>query len=500
MRLGTTGAISNRNISTGKSGRRFPAISLPILLICCWFGTACGGGGSSSSSQIITSPPPPPPAACSSGPNAARPHPATTLRPRAFSPSTQGAIPASYFGFNLHPGVFTTPPKYPWPAIPFGAVRLWATETTWNDINTASGVYDFSTLDNTISVAKSNGQNDFVFTFGAVPTWASSVPTDASCTAANLGSCDPPIGLSSGDDHLWQDFVAAITAHNAANGFPIKYWEIWNEPNILVEWNGTPAEMALMAKDAYTIIKAADSTALVTTPTPGEDGPTQSISSWEPAYLGALVPFGGIFADIITYHGYADACDNEAPESESSKVSDVTTAVDQSVLSASLASLPIWNTEGSWNKDAGLPDPNIQAAYVARMYLLQWSLGVSRFYWFQYGNTQNGTFLNSDNSLDLAGTAYGQVYNWMVGATATSQCTPNGTVWTCNFTSSGGVQEQAVWDTSQTCGNGSCTTSSYTPGSTYKEYYDLAGDPPTPISGTVQIGAEPILLTSTNIS
>jgi len=501
MRLETTGATPNRNVcSIGKSVSRFPVVSLSMLLLSCWIGTACGGGSSSSSQIIKSPPPPPPPAGCTAGPNAAPLRPATSLRPRAQSPATSGAIPATYFGFNLHPGVFNGQIPYP-TTIPFGAVRLWATETTWNDINTSSGVYDFSTLDNTISVAQSHGQTDFVFTFGAVPTWASSNPKDASCTAANLGSCDPPTGLSSGDDHLWQDFVTAITAHNAANGFPIHYWEIWNEPNILVEWNGTPAEMALMAKDAYNIIKAADSTALVTTPTPGDDGTGQNINSWEPAYLTALLPLGGVFADIITYHGYTDACNSQVPESsESSDLSDLTLAISQSGLSASLASLPIWNTEGSWNKDAGLPDPNMQAAYLARLYLLQWSLGVSRFYWFQYGNTQNGTLWTASSGLDPAGTAYGQVYGWMVGATSTSPCAANGTVWTCNFTSSGGIQEQAVWDTSQSCSNGSCTTSSYSPSSTYTEYYDLAGDPPTAISGSVQIGAEPILLTSKNLS
>jgi hypothetical protein len=507
MQLRTTGAISRRNIhSSEKPGSCFPALSLSILLLSCWFGTACGGGSSSSSQIIKSPPPPPPPAGCTPGPNAAPLRPATSLRPRAQSPATSGAIPATYFGFNLHPGVFTTPPKYPWPAIPFGAVRLWATETTWNDINTGPGPtdYDFSTLDTTISVAQSNRKTDFVFTFGAVPTWASSKPTDASCTAANLGSCDPPVDLNpdgSGTDLDWQNFVTAITAHNAGNGFPIKYWEIWNEPNILVEWNGTAAQMARMAKDAYAIIKAADPTALVTTPTPGDDGTGQNINSWEPAYLAALAPLGGIFADIITYHGYTDACNSQVPESsESSDLSDLTQAISQSPLSASLTALPIWNTEGSWNKDAGLPDPNMQAAYLARLYLLQWSLGISRFYWYQYGNTQNGTLLNSDNSLDLAGTAYGQVFGWMVGATLTSPCTANGTVWTCGFTSSGGVQEQAVWDTSQSCSNGSCITSSYSPSSTYTEYYDLAGDPPTAISGSVQIGAEPILLTSKNLS
>jgi hypothetical protein len=503
MRLGAE-AITSRNIcANGKSGSRFPAISLSILLLSCWVGTACGGGPSSSS-QRITSPPPPPPAGCTSGPNAAPLRPATALRPRAQSPSTSGAIPATYFGLNLHPGVFTSPQRYPWPAFPFGAFRLWATETTWNDINTSSGVYDFTTLDNTIAVSQQNGHNDFVFTFGAVPTWASSNPGDTSCTAANNGSCDPPMGLNSdgsGDDSLWQNFVTAITAHNKSTGLPIHYWEIWNEPNILVEWNGTAAQMARMAKDAYTIIKAADPTALVTTPTPGDDGTGQNINSWEPAYLAALLPLGGIFADIITYHGYTDACNSQVPESsENSDLSDLTLAISQSPLSASLTALPIWNTEGSWNKDAGLPDPNMQAAYLARLYLLQWSLGISRFYWFQYGNTQNGTLLNSDNSLDLAGTAYGQVYGWMVGATLTNPCAASGTVWTCGFTSSGGVQELAVWDTSQSCSNGTCTTSSYTPSSTYTEFYDLAGDPPTPISGSVQIGAEPILLTSKNLS
>lgn len=508
MQLRTTGVISRRNIhSSEKLGSCFPALSLSILLLSCWISTACGGGPSSSS-QIIKSPPPPP-AGCTSGPNAAPLRPATKLRPRASSPSTQGAIPETYFGFNLHPGVFTTPPKYPWPAIPFGAVRLWATETTWNDINTSSGVYDFTTLDNTIAVSQQNGQNGFVFTFGAVPTWASSDPGDTSCTAANNGSCDPPIGLNSdgsGDDSLWQNFVTAITAHNKSNGLPIHYWEIWNEPNILVEWKGTPNQMARMAMDAYTIIKAADPTALVTTPTPGDDGSGQDIKSWELPYLNAMATLApgnplAPFADVITYHGYTDACNSQVPESsENSDLGDLSVAISNSGFSTSLTSLPVWNTEGSWNKDAGLPNPNMQAAYVGRMYLLQWSMGVSRFYWFQYGNTQNGTLLNSDNGLDLAGTAYGQVFGWMVGATLTIPCTANGTVWTCNLTSSGGVQEQAVWDTSQSCSNGTCTTSSYNPSSTYTEYYDLAGDPPTPISGSVQIGAEPILLTSKNIS
>jgi len=84
----------------------------------------------------------------------------------------------------------------------------------------------------------------------------------------------------------------------------------------------------------------------------------------------------------------------------------------------------------------------------------------------------------------------------MVGAMLTSPCTAlnNGTVWTCGFTSSGGVQEQAVWDTSQSCSNGSCTTSTYTPNSVYTSYEDLTGKTTAISGGTVQIGAKPTLL------
>ena len=429
--------------------------------------------------------------ACGQAPNSAR-RPATA---RAVSAtSATGAIPGQCFGFNLHPEVFPIGhTAIPWPTIPFGAIRLWATETTWNDLNPANGVYDWTNLDTVLNASAQNGQTDFIYTFGVVPPWASSNPNDQSCVTNNspAGSCDPPSDLNadgSGTDAYWQNFVTAVVNHAAGQ---IHTWEIWNEPDILIEWNGTDAQMARMAKDAYTIIHNLDPTALVTTPTPGISSGGQNIQTWLPGYLSSVFnSYGSTYADIVTFHGYADASHGDQPEQEIATVGHVTTAI---APYPSLTSEPLWNTEGSWNTDAGLTDPDMQAAYVARMYLIQWSLGVSRFYWFQYGNVDTGT-LTSAGGLNPAGVAYGQVYDWMVGATLTSPCSSSGSVWTCNFTN-GSVQEQAVWDASQTCSNGVCTASSYTPSPTYTQCSDLAGNKASITAGSpVAIGAQPILL------
>ena len=96
------------------------------------------------------------------------------------------------------------------------------------------------------------------------------------------------------------------------------------------------------------------------------------------------------------------------------------------------------------------------------MYLMQWFKGVGRFYWFQYGSTDTGSHATSAG-LNTAGIAYGQVSDWLVGATLSGPCTATGTVWTCPFTKLGGIQNLAVWDASKTCSGNTCYTSSYTP-------------------------------------
>jgi hypothetical protein len=395
-------------------------------------------------------------------------------------------IPAQYLGLDLHPEVLND--KVPWPSIPFGSIRLWATQTQWSVLNPSEGNYDWTPLDSWLNIAAQNGKTDIIYTFGVVPTWASSKPNDQTCVSGYSppGSCDAPYDVNpdgSGADQLWQDFVTALVSHAAGR---IKYWEMWNEPDCAYEWNGTNAQLVRMAKDAYAIIKAGDPTALVTTPSSVNAGSGHSIDIWLPAYLAAG---GGAYADIVAFHGYINPALGQQPEAITATVDQVTSS-----LTGSLASKPIWDTEGAWTLNSNLPDAQLQAAFVARVYLLQWFKGVARFYWFQYGNTDTGTFWTSAGP-NAAEIAYGQVYDWLVGATLTGPCSATGSVWTCNFTKPGGVQEQAVWDASKTCVADLCTTSSYKPSSVYTQYTDLTGNVTSFAPGTtIQIGAKPILL------
>ncbi len=168
----------------------------------------------------------------------------------------------------------------------------------------------------------------------------------------------------------------------------------------------------------------------------------------------------------------------------------------------------MFDTEFSWGEGVSFPDPNEQAGFVGRSMLLHWSSGVSRVYWYAWDlsgimwtptSTVGCTTTNpgGDGFICETGTAFTQVQSWMVGATLTQACTEAGTVYTCEFTKPGGYQALAVWDTSQSCSNGKCTTSTFTfppVKPNYLHYLNLAGTS-TNISGpTVPIGYEPILL------
>src|SRR5262249_17985248 len=119
--------------------------------------------------------------------------------------------------------------------------------------------------------------------------------------------------------------------------------------------------------------------------------------------------------------------------------------------------------------------------------------------WFGWDMPNTGFFYTPDtHSLIEAGTAYQQVYNWTVGATPAGACSAKGSVWTCSFTRAGGYQAMAVWDTSQSCSKGNCTTSLYSLSSPYPQYRQLDGTM-TPITTvSVPIGLLPIWLESGN--
>jgi hypothetical protein len=397
------------------------------------------------------------------------------------------AITPQYFGLHVTPTILNG--RGPWPAVGFGAMRLLGDVVNWNDVNPSPGVFDFSKLDPFLAKAKAQGITEIVYNMSKTPTWASSQPTRASCSdyLKRPGACAPPDDLNSdgtGTNQHWKDYITAVANH-AAGQRPgqIKYWEVWNEPNAKNMWVGTNAQLVRMAQDAWTIIKSIDPLAVILTP-PAAGGGEITGASWLDDYLAAG---GGVWADVISFHGYIDPSDVTTPETINSGLS----VVLQARADYQLTNKPVWDSEASWSLNTRLPDPDLQVAFVARYYLLQ-SPSVSRFFWYQYDGGGEGTLIDlNTNKLTSAGTAYGELYRWLTGATPTG-CSANGTVWTCGFTRPGGYQAIAVWD-ARTCTASPCPTSSYVPDASFVRMRDLSGQTGL-ISSPPDIGPKPILL------
>jgi hypothetical protein len=162
-----------------------------------------------------------------------------------------------------------------------------------------------------------------------------------------------------------------------------------------------------------------------------------------------------------------------------------------------LAGKPMFDTEGSWG-DGNLTDPDTQAAWLARWYLLQAGLrradNLQMAAWFTWGDPATfhwGTIETQAHAPAPPAIAFSQVYDWLVGAAMSQPCAAgaDGT-WTCALTRTGGYHALAVW-------NAHGSQSYQEASQDFTDYRDLAGNTvPIAKGAPVTIGAKPILLES----
>ncbi len=393
-------------------------------------------------------------------------------------------IPDSFFGMHINNfGI-------PFPSQPFASQRLLASNVGWANLETSPGVYNWKWLDDWVAQAQAHNIT-LIYTFNDVPQFYSSKPGDSSCAygRTGTGACDPPDDLNAdgtGTDAHFKSFVTAIVNHV---GNKIQYWEIWNEPNQLNQWvasdpvNHPYDQLMRMEADARTIIKAANPAALILTPPPV--GSPHGAPNWMKGYLAAG---GGTNADVIGFHSYVcHRVMGQYPIAED--VAPLVTSIKTLMTQYNQQGKPLWITESGWcrtNYD-GFTNENLQTAFLARFLLLEASGGVAKAYWFQWdGGNGAGTLWQTPNTLRTPGTAYGQVYDWIAGATLSVPCAAQGTVWTCTYTRAGGYQATAVWNTAG--------SSTFTYPSQYQQSKDLLGNVTSLSGSSVTIGTWPILL------
>ena len=304
--------------------------------------------------------------------------PSGSPSPSATAPaSTFAPLPATMFGLhvpwalqtNYSPdstGEYTTWDGQ-WPDVNFGSLRLWDTRTTWAMIEPVKGTYVWNTLDGQIAQAKQHSMKDFVLVLGGTPAWAASGAAPDSAPWIGANSASPPLS-----DTDWVDFVTATaTRYHGV----VRAYEIWNEPDSPVFWQGTPQQMAHLVSLASKAIKAVDPKAVIVAPgmVTSELVKAKSAKKWWTAMQAEKWP-----VDVVALHVY--------PSPKQGVPGFVDNVTQAKTMLASLGwTGPLWVTEGSYRDRAGTPVAAQTAReLVARTYWAARDAGVARLYWYAW--------------------------------------------------------------------------------------------------------------------
>ncbi len=399
----------------------------------------------------------------------------------AFTASLYGQLTTQFFGM----GVATTSDM---PKVSYGVINH--TPVAWTAIEgTARGTFNFTNTDAFVKKAPkdANGVALVDIVFGWTPGWA--VADQQYCfNHSGIVACKvPPDNIQD-----WIDFITAVVNHyNGVTKPHVKYYEIWNEMSNTKFWVGTPQQMLAMAQAAYPVLKT-DPYSVVLTPS--------VVWMNGVSYMTQYLQAGGwAYADALTFHGYPSQTGPgvpkpvplpESPLSTNAPIMTMVSTFRQIEDSNGMLGLPLLTTEGGWGTN-GVTDPDMQTAWITHYVILQAGLAASNNLitqtWFAWGKFGSGTIETSTGTPTPAGYAYNVVYGWLIGQQP-QPCVANGNIYTCQVGSN-----LIVWDTSQTCGNGVCTTSTYTPPAGYSQYLDVTNTDYL-ISGTINLGVKPIML------
>jgi hypothetical protein len=356
-------------------------------------------------------------------------------------------IPATFFGMHQDHmvGCDTGVLSYPLFTVPAGSFRTWdSCRPKWGDMNPAAGVFDFSGIDNALSLLHDRGIDDAYVTLGGTPTWISSDPSDGLCDYAGqygepAGMCRPPSDINqdgTGTDSAWRAFATALLQHLTAPAYAsgharVHTFEIWNEfarsdtvgfavchapgAGTPCSYRGTFAQMLRMTQDLRCIARGNASDPITATGQTcanagfvavglepqaevleGNAGPGnyQQAARTLQNYLycngnppdGSYCNYGKAGSeavDAIAGHPYFV---RGLPE-------DVvgTVTAQKALLSPVDIAKAYHASEGSWGNDATIStDPVLQGGYVARWYLALWIAGIDRGYWYVWDGPPTG--------------------------------------------------------------------------------------------------------------
>jgi len=294
------------------------------------------------------------------------------------------------------------------------------------------------------------------------------------------------------DINQWDDYITQIINHVGPGA--IKYWEYWNEANDPIYWRGDPKLLVTMAEHARSIIRAADPAAVFLSPSVTGTYETEAECAASVRYCGTTwldnwLALGGTrLTNVISVHAYSPL--GLEPEQIQNDIYQLESGISRHGAS----SLPVWDTESSWRNNANIPKIEDQAAWLARHFMLEQSIGIQRTFWYAYDTPTWGTLWTKSRGLNYAGTVYAEVAKWITGVTLTQPCAAKAhdpTTYECNYTRPNGYVARAVWNTK--------SKRPYKVPSEFVQYRDISGNVHGIGRDTVVISTTPILLENKSV-
>ncbi|MHB1000317.1 MAG: beta-galactosidase [Armatimonadota bacterium] len=230
-------------------------------------------------------------------------------------------------------------------------------EFMWSAIQPERGKFDWSRYDKVVDTAYSHG----ISVYGLIDYWS---------------EWTKPYTQEGIKDYT--DYCRALVTRYKDR---IKYWEIWNEPNIFF-WPGPKEVYPELLKAAYKTIKEVDPNAHVL---------GCSTAGIDHDFIKMVMDAGAPF-DILTIHPYRAHLDDERFIQELKDVHALTSQVDGKPK-------PVWITEMGWSTDIpyGVTERR-QASLLARTYLCTAaSQAASNVSWYDFREDGPNPFYNEHN-------------------------------------------------------------------------------------------------------
>lgn len=255
----------------------------------------------------------------------------------------------------------------------------------WFQLEPSKGNYNWGPSDSVVNKAHALGLNIFP-TISYTPQWAAAnkncIPGQGKCEGCNT---QPFANVQD-----WKDFVGAVVNRYKDK---VKYWGLWNEPNLDGFYCGSEDQYVndILIPGAQ-VVHSLDPSAKVCGPElagmtkgdewHGDDGTCLFggciLNGWELSLAGVLDK-GGDHIDIITHHFYSKNAKTLAAEVLDGEFTVIKTHSSlKEIVEGHGQGQPVWLTEWGWNTHAyggysggGDDSPANQAAWSVQFYDIQ---------------------------------------------------------------------------------------------------------------------------------